>query len=268
MLGYEVMPSNVAYTAEHLKLTYDEWDYNQTAPQAAAFKAWVKGNLAAGAAIAFFPMCKGDGGACYPDSCPGDPAGVVDHVEPIYGIYSNHNLDDATVYDDVVIVHLSVQDKLPYYRAMSTLEDTPAMEGNCADAQPGFGKNEMYPCFDQSVTYGLAVTGLQVAGGSSGLLPVSLTVNTTAEPDVRRGEDPAWLRGEVEVVLPEAAAGNITLYRFTGTGNLPAGPPFGPGADKVVSLEVPTAGATSLTWADPDPFLSNKAVYYLAEMAE
>ena len=29
-----------------------------------------------------------------------------------------------------------------------------------------------------------------------------------------------------------------------------------------------TAGANSLTWADPDLFLSNKAVYYLAEMAE
>ena len=42
-------------------------------------------------------------------------------------------------------------------RAMSTLEDSIAMEGNCNDAQPGFGKNEMYPCIDENVTYGLAV---------------------------------------------------------------------------------------------------------------
>ena len=51
---------------------------------------------------------------------------------------------------------------MPYYRAMSTLEDTTDMDGNCAAAQPGFGKNEMYPCIDEAVTYGLAVTGLAV----------------------------------------------------------------------------------------------------------
>jgi hypothetical protein len=37
---------------------------------------------------------------------------------------------------------------------MVTLEDSTAMGGNCAAAQPGFGKNEMYPCIDKSVTYG------------------------------------------------------------------------------------------------------------------
>ena len=36
--GYEVMPSNVAVTAAGLKLTYEEWDYSQPVPQAAAFK--------------------------------------------------------------------------------------------------------------------------------------------------------------------------------------------------------------------------------------
>ena len=47
-------------------------------------------------------------------------------------------------------------DKQPYYRPMSTLEDSVKMDGNCANAGSGFGRNEMYPCFDEKVTYGLA----------------------------------------------------------------------------------------------------------------
>ena len=70
----------------------------------------------------------------------------------MWGIYSNHPLDDENVYDDDVILHASDQDQLPYYRPMSTLQDSPFMLGNCKHAQPGFGRNEMYPCFDESVT--------------------------------------------------------------------------------------------------------------------
>ena len=47
-------------------------------------------------------------------------------------------------------------------------------EGNCKGAGAGFGKNEMYPCFDQSVTYGMATTGLNVTG--MGALRTSLAV--------------------------------------------------------------------------------------------
>jgi len=57
---------------------------------------------------------------CYPGSCPGNPAGTLDHVEPIYGIFSNMPLDDPTVYADDVILHLSDQDQMPYYRWVCT----------------------------------------------------------------------------------------------------------------------------------------------------
>ena len=40
-VGYEVMPSNVAYTANALRLLYDEFDYTQPSPQAPAFKKWL-----------------------------------------------------------------------------------------------------------------------------------------------------------------------------------------------------------------------------------
>ena len=66
-----------------------------------------------------------------------------DHVEPMLGIWSNHSLDDLTVYDDDVILHFSDQDTEPYYRPMSTLQDDLGMMGNCKNAGSGFGKNEM-----------------------------------------------------------------------------------------------------------------------------
>ena len=50
------------------------------------------------------------------------------------------------------MLHTSNQDCFPYYRAMSTLEDTPAMAGNCQGAGHGWGKNEAYPCIDSNVT--------------------------------------------------------------------------------------------------------------------
>jgi hypothetical protein len=47
---------------------------------------------------------------------------------------------------------------------MGTLEDSTSMDGNCAKAGHGWGQNEAYPCIDSNVTYGLAVSGLQVTG--------------------------------------------------------------------------------------------------------
>lgn len=144
-VGYEVMPDNVAFTAKNLKLRYDEWDYNQPIPQAHAYKAWLKSHLTKGEPVVFFPICKGDGHLCYRTSpgaddgaCPN--GGTCDHVEPMFGIFSNSSLDDLTVYDDDVILHASDQDYMPYYRRMDTLEDSTEMEGNCAIAQPGFGE--------------------------------------------------------------------------------------------------------------------------------
>ena len=115
-VGFEVMPSNIAYTAKALKFTYNEWDYMQPAPQAPAFKRWLKAQLVQGYAIAWFPICKGDSHSPYPGSAPN--GGSCDHVEPMYGIFSNHPLDDENVYPDDVIVHASDQDYQPYYRPL------------------------------------------------------------------------------------------------------------------------------------------------------
>jgi hypothetical protein len=75
--GYEVMPSNVAYTANALKLDGIEWDYLQPTPQAPKFKAWLKSHLVKGRAIVWFPLCKGDPHQAYPGSAPN--GGQCDH---------------------------------------------------------------------------------------------------------------------------------------------------------------------------------------------
>ena len=57
---------------------------------------------------------------------------------------------------------------------------------------------EMYPCFDSSVTYGLAVTGLT----TTGTLPVSLsTPGAISEPDVRQVSACACACGQSQLLL-------------------------------------------------------------------
>ena len=256
-VGFEVMPSNVAYTAAALRLAFDEWDYTQPQPQAAAYLAWMKRQLAAGSVVAFFPICKGDSHECYTDSCPN--GGHCDHVEPIYGLFSNHPLSDGTVYADDYILHASDQDLEPYYRPLLSLPDTMAMEGNCASAGAGFGRNEMYPCIPEDVTYGLAVTGLNVSGVA--LQPVALlTAGSAGEPDVRTGAPAVPLSGTV-IVSALTAGAKYALYRYNSTTSLPASPPLAATAQAVTRF---TAQGDTWQWADPVSFPSNGATYYLA----
>lgn len=180
-LGYEVMPRNVAYTAAALRLNYDEWDYNLPSPQAPAFKRWLKMHLSGGNAIAWFPICKGDSHVCYPESCPN--GGACDHVEPMYGIFSNHPLTDPNVYADDWILHASDQDYQPYYRKLDELDDTLAMNGNCAKAGSGFGRNEVRSlCSEPFLSPPLTYPPHPTPPVASRCTPASTPVSLTALP--------------------------------------------------------------------------------------
>jgi len=261
-VGFEVMPSNVKFTADHLKLVSEEWDYRQPSPQAAAWKAWAKKHLVQRHPIVFFPMCKGDQHVCYPGSCPN--GGACDHVESMYGIFSEHPLDDLTVYDTDVVVHTSNQDCYPYYRQMVTLEDTTAMESNCASAEPGWGRNEMYPCIDSSVTYGLAVTGLAVNGTAG---TTSLVVDVKYEPNVREGDSPMAVNGNV-TVTGLAVGGSYTIYRYVGTETLPsnAGAQFRARMMSTANMSKPVTADSEgeARWLNMPTFSSDEAVYHFA----
>merc|ERR550514_2713527 len=141
---------------------------------------------------------------------------------------------------------------------MSTLEDSSSMQGNCKEAQAGFGKNEMYPCIDEQVTYGLAITGLAVEG----ILPVTLEIPDTSEPNVRGWSSPSNLHGTVTVSGLKAGQ-DYVLYRYSGTDSLPSKAPF-TGYEDMTTF---TAKGSTFTYNDPKSFKSNSATYYLATEA-
>lgn len=257
--GFEVLPINVGYTAKMLRLTYDEFNYSLPKPQAQAFKQFLKKNLVHGNALVWFPMCKGDSHLPYgPPSCPN--GGHLDHVEPIFGIFSDHPLNDTTVFDDDWVLHASDQDLMPYYRKMSTLQDTTSMDGNCKNAGAGFGKNEMYPCFDDQVTYGLAVTGLDIEGA----ITVALSVPLTSEPNVRYFQPSVDIKGTIKAAGLQPNK-DYVLLRYRDTDSLPMGPPFTGYAAKTPFVAL-ADGAWS--FEDPVTFRSDSATYYfVAESA-
>lgn len=261
--GYEILPSNVAESARNLGLLFDEWDHAQPKPQSEAFKRWLKAHLVQGHPIVWFPILQGDShdpyGRWHFDTPNG---GAFDHVEPMWGIGSNHPLNDTTVYDDDWIVHGSDHDYKSYYRFINSLQDDTRMMGNCGIARPGFGKNQMYPCFFDQVTYGLAVKGLNVTGG----LPVTLSVDRRDEPDVRGdsprgGSPPAQLHGTVNVSGLDAGK-HYVLYRYAGAVHLPAGPSF---EESSFEQRTPfTAVSSSWVFRDPAPIVSSGSTYYIA----
>lgn len=213
--------------------------------------------MAKGHPIVWFPICKGDSHDPYTDDTPN--GGAFDHVEPMWGIGSNHPLDDTAVYDDDWILHGSDQDLEPYYRFMNTLEDDLSMQGNCKDAGSGFGKNEMYPCFYEQVTYGVAVQGLQKTGN----LPVVLNVDTQNEPNIRVWQRAKDLHGTV-TVSGLVAGQNYALYRFGSTASLPTGSSL-EGYEHKTPF---TADGETWTYKDPNSFKSSSATYYVAVPAD
>jgi hypothetical protein len=256
--GYEVLPSNVAGAARNLKLKYDEWDYMSAKPQIHTFKRWMKSHLVKGQPVVMFPMCKGDSHTPYPKSNPN--GGHFDHVEPIVGFGTNHDLADSDVYDDDWLLHFSDQDLQTYYRDFRTLEDNTDMKGNCKHAQPGFGRNEMYPCIYDQVDYGLAVTGLNTTDPT---LRVVLDVDRQDEPNIRLFQKPVDLHGRVQVFGLKRGE-DYVLYRFKGTHALPS-TGFSKGYEHKIAFK---ADRDTWIYHDPSPMISSGAYYYVAVPSE
>lgn len=172
--------------------------------------------------------------------------------------YSKQPLNGTEVRDDDIIVHGSDYspdgaDNLGYFRTFDSLLDDKKMEGNCADAGDGYGKNEMYPCIYDFKTYGTAITGVQ--GVTPDEVPVAVLVDTTDEPDVREDEAPTPLTATV--IIDGDADEKFTVYRFDGGDNFPAGDDFS-GATSVYE------GVSTGGWVDPNTFMSNTSVMYRA----
>jgi hypothetical protein len=152
--------------------------------------------------------------------------GPFDHIEPIFGIYSNHPLPDEEVYDDDYLVHgsdwaIDGDKNLGYFRKFSSMVDTVEMQDNCKNAKDNSGgliRNIMYPCFNDQQNYGASIHGL--ADPKKVSLRSNLYVSIINEPDVRIEEKPvemdAWL-----VVNDVTPGQEYVVYRYNDHANYP-----------------------------------------------
>lgn len=264
-LGYEISTENILPALEALSLTYDSWDSSSTAlPQGNAYLQWMKKQLVRGAGIVQFVLCAGDEHYIPQDD---GTALYFDHIEPFFKIYSKHPLTDEAVYDDDIVVHGSDygpdgQDNLGYFRTFASILDDTNMKGNCADAGTEWKQNEMFPCINSNITYGTAITGLDGLGFDPIMsVPTALLVNSTSEPDIREGNDPAIFQATLLIGVDLGlASGTYLVSRFDGVDEFREGR-----RSAVYEVEVEEARAQPLEWVDSVTFLSSSAVYYTVE---
>ncbi len=214
-----------------------------------------------------------------------------DHVEPVWGIFSNSSLDVDTVFPDDVLVHGSDWDQNGYYRPFSTLVDSPkngnVLTGNCSIAVPwGGGPNEVrtnhthvsrpsyhsililfctifrhavlqaYPCVMNDIDYGYAISGF--VDPMQRAIPTSLSVNGGGTEPQGSSVD---LTATLLVAGPLTVGATYTIYRFDGTANFPTDSQFERGNS---SASFPfVAQASTFQMVDPVTIPSASAVYYV-----
>jgi hypothetical protein len=259
-LGYEISTENILPALSALNLNYDSWDSaSAPLPQGTAYLQWLKKQLAQDRGIVQFVLCAGDEHNVAPDD---EPPLVFDHIEPFFMIYSKHPLNDTTVYDDDIIVHGSDytpdgSDNLGYFRSMDSLLDDTTMAGNCKDAVPQWKHNEMYPCIYETQAYATAITG--IAGGEK-FIPISLQVNSTAEPDFRVGEEVTVFEGTLIIIGGVKEGSSYTITRYDGVQEF---------AKRSVAYEYTVeieSDSDDFKWVDPHVFKTDGAVYYLVAL--
>jgi hypothetical protein len=263
--GYEILHSNIETALTNLHFTFHSWDWmNTPEPQGNAYLQWMKQELLQNHSIVQFILCKGDAHNAYgTDENPN----YYDHIEPFFKLYTNHDLSDETVYADDVVAHGSDyspdgEQNLGYFRNFSSLLDDLEMDGNCSSAQPGWGYNEMYPCLYLNRVYGYAMTGLmEPSSGAQRPLPLSMSVNNTNEPNIRRGEDPVLLQAHITIssLIP---AEQYLLYRWDDYRAFPTG--AGGYEQSNYSHKILfTAASDTFVLDDENLFLSSGSTYYV-----
>jgi len=247
--GNEILHTNIDQAIQTLKLDYEPWDWKgQPKPQSPAFIKWMKSQLCAGHPIVWFVYCKGDSHDAY-------GIGKYDHIEAVYGIFSNHSCDDTQVYDDDWLVHESDWDHNGYYRKLNQLTDTPEMNTNCRNAQGrGGGPNEAYPCIPKEVDYGYAIKGIIDPKKVS--LRLSLAVDHWDEP-----YDGSRDMHGIVTIRGLTTGKSYVLYRYASYKKVPTNSEFDTGYEYKTPF---TADGETHTYKDPHSFPSKGTTYYVA----
>jgi len=263
--NHEILHTNIQQAITTLKFMLNSWQYSSyPIPQYVQYLTWLKGHLVKREPVIWFIYCQGDSHG------PHGGDGYYDHIEPVFGIWSNYSLSDPNWYADDVLVHHSDWDQNNYYRPFSTLQDNASMQGNCAVSPSGGGKNEMYPCIpSDNYDYGYSMTG--VVDPKNIAVPLALYVDDWQEPDLDEGEKPEWFNGTLQLSGLKSGM-NYIIYRWDDANKCPGCPggqyyPSIPSdsnyANSTYSYSHPfTATGPSYTWKDPVSFISSGATYY------
>lgn len=247
---------NCGDAIERLGFTYEAYRSIKVDPK--AYLLWLKQQLSLGHPAIWYVYCKGD------------PNIVFDHIEPVFGIYSNTSLANVTAWSgEDVLVHNSAYDQNHYYRTFDSLLDARGLNGNCKLAPSGHGHNEMYPCVPNDVpNSGYAVTGL-VDPTNRSLPAVSLSISSWSEPDLDQ-KQPAVLFNATVRVKRLTLNQSYVLLRWDDVNPCPGCPGFrtyvrNPGVVKLTGANYTVkfrAQSEEWQYADPVKFLSSGATYY------
>ena len=169
------------------------------------------------------------------------------HVEPVIGIQSSHPLNDTTVYDDDVVVHLTDGGTNTVHRKMTTLPCKWAGVGEPAEC------GLFYTYGMGPYSFGYAVKGFK--DGRDDALPASLHVDPwKSEPDTRSGEKPTPLKGTLTITGTQAGQ-EYDIYRWDNSKDaFTYHPDFKHSTFKATESEH--------VFEDPKTFLSSSATYY------
>jgi len=242
---HEILETNIGTALTNLKLTFEFWDYkNEPTPQADAYRTWIKKQLVAGHGLVWMIMLSG---GKYPVYDPLYPYGFYSHVEPVYGVYTDHPLNDTKFYDDDYLAHSTNADTNTYYRRFDSL----VADVNSRNVSQCGHNYRGYPCIYVKWGFGWAISDL--ADDRVGL-PLSLAVDSTREPDIRRGDKPQPFHGTITVEgLTEGKKYDIyrwdsaeTAFDYT----------------KAKKQHSFTATEDKYSFKDPETFLSSSATYY------
>lgn len=242
---HEILETNIGTALTNLKLKFEFWDYKkEPTPQADGYRNWIKKQLVAGHGLVWMIMLEG---GKYPVYNPLYPYGFYSHIEPVYGIYTDHPLSDTKFYDDDYLAHSTDADTQTYYRRFDSL----VADVNSRNVSQCRGNYRGYPCIYVRWGFGWAITG--VTDTRAGL-PLSLAVDSTREPDVRRGDKPKPFTGTI-TVEGLTVGSKYDIYRWDSS-------KIAFDYTKAKKQHSFTATKNTYVWKDTETFSSYSVTYY------
>jgi hypothetical protein len=214
--------NNVVNALKRMHLNYDEFKNLKEMQQSSThFIIWLKKHI-----IQHHPVAIGvyENTSLIPLD---DPQDTYDHIVPVFGIKSQHPLNEIpTKYytDDLIYFH----DNSLYDREQSILDcyvyPAAALQKNRKSANKK--DSPLYSLSDnsnQEGNYGIAITGIQVSGGM--LLPVSIQTDPVEEePEIQDKSDkrpkPSFISLTIQVSGLKVHT-NYILYKYNSFAQLP-----------------------------------------------